>query len=181
VAASAALASVASGAYAHNDGFNERIVACFDSHDPNSDECLSALDVSPVDAGFFDQLAANLRDRPRPTPEPKKAPKADLYGLMKACAETGDLASDECQRALDKSGLSTEDFIAKISAKFDVDLSGDASEETDAMTTCRELRASINGRSVHELAGIAEKVNVACGRAFRESHMSAREFWMKYR
>src|SRR5436305_411285 len=52
---------------------------------------------------------------------------------------------------------------------------------SDAMTTCLELRASINGRSTHELAGLAEKVNAVCGRAFRESHLSARDFWMKYR
>src|SRR5207248_2085690 len=64
VAAASAMAMLATAAYAHNDGFNDRIAECFDSRDPNSDECLSALEVSPVGADFFAQLATNVANRP---------------------------------------------------------------------------------------------------------------------
>ena len=111
--AMSAMALVTTAVYAHNDGFNERIVACFDSRDPDSEECRAALEVSPVDADFFTRLAANVR-MPRPRPEPKP----DLYALLKECAATKDLDSDACARAIDASGLSPEDFKAKFAAKL---------------------------------------------------------------
>ena len=112
--AMSAMALVTTAVYAHNDGgFNERIVACFDSRDPDSEECRAALEVSPVDADFFARLAANVR-MPRPKPEPKP----DLYALLKECAATKDLDSDACARAIDASGLSPEDFRAKFAAKL---------------------------------------------------------------
>ena len=82
--AMSAMALVTTAVYAHNDGFNERIVACFDSRDPDSEECRAALEVSPVDADFFARLAANVQ-MPRPKPEP------DLYTLLRECAATKDL------------------------------------------------------------------------------------------
>ena len=112
--AMSAMALVTTAVYAHNDGgFNERIVACFDSRDPDSEECRAALEVSPVDADFFAHLAANVQ-MPRPKPEPKP----DLYALLKECAATKDLDSDACARAIDASGLSPEDFKAKFAAKL---------------------------------------------------------------
>jgi len=121
VAAASAMAMVATAAYAHNDGFNERIAACFDSRDPNSDECLSALEVSPVGADFFAQLATNVANRPakaEPKPEPKPETSTGLWTLMKACVETKDRSSDQCQQAQEASGLSADDFKAKLAAKF---------------------------------------------------------------
>ena len=112
--AMSAMALVTTAVYAHNDGgFNERIVACFDSRDPDSEECRAALEVSPVDADFFARLAANVQ-MPRPKPEPKP----DLYALLRECAATKDLDSDACARAIDASGLSPEDFKAKFAAKL---------------------------------------------------------------
>src|ERR671936_2864038 len=100
VSAVSAILSVTTAVTAHNEGFDERIVACFDSRDPNSDACSSALEVSPVGADFFTQLAANLAARPAPQPEPQPETTPDLWSLMKACVETKDLSSQECQQAL---------------------------------------------------------------------------------
>ena len=113
ISAMSAMALVTTAVYAHNDGFNERIVACFDSRDPNSEQCRAALEVSPVDADFFTRLAGNLQ-----MPQPKPEPKQDLYALLKACAATKNLDSDECARAIDASGLSPEDFKAKFGWKL---------------------------------------------------------------
>src|SRR5205814_4137581 len=86
---------------------------------PNSDECLSALEVSPVGADFFAQLATNVANHPvksEPKPEPKTT--TDLWTLMKACVETKDLSRDQCHQAQEASGLSADDFKAKLAAKF---------------------------------------------------------------
>jgi len=113
ISAMSAMALVTTAVYAHNDGFNERIVACFDSRDPDSEQCRAALEVSPVDADFFTRLAANVQ-----MPQPKPEPKPDLYALLKACAATKNFDSDECARAIDASGLSPADFKAKFASKL---------------------------------------------------------------
>src|SRR5213593_321830 len=101
ISAMSAMALVTTAAYAHNDGFKERIVACFDSRDPHSEQCRAALEVSPVDADVFTRLAGNLQ-MPQPNPEPKQ----DLYALLKACAATQHLDTDECAPAIAARGLS---------------------------------------------------------------------------
>ena len=113
ISAMSAMALVTTAVYAHNEGFNERIVACFDSRDPDSEQCRAALEVSPVDADFFTRLAANVQ-----MPQPKPEPKPDLYALLKACAATKNFDSDECARAIDASGLSPADFKAKFASKL---------------------------------------------------------------
>ena len=113
ISAMSAMALVTTAVYAHNDGFNERIVACFESRDPDSEQCRAALEVSPVGADFFTRLAANVQ-----MPQPKPEPKPDLYALLKECAASRNLDSDACARAIDASGLSPEHFKAKFTAKL---------------------------------------------------------------
>ena len=61
VSAFVAMATAASmTATAHNDGFNERILNCIETHDANSDQCMAALELSPVDSNFFRVLGDNL-------------------------------------------------------------------------------------------------------------------------
>ncbi|HEY8824506.1 MAG TPA: hypothetical protein VIP07_06415 [Candidatus Limnocylindria bacterium] len=52
---------------------------------------------------------------------------------------------------------------------------------TAMMKTCLELKTSLNGKSADELHDLVEKINYACGKALSESHMSAAQFWNKYR
>jgi hypothetical protein len=176
VSAFVATGTAATAVTAHNDGFNERILNCIETHDANSDQCIAALDVSPVDSNFFRVLADNLDNMPA-REEPK--PEVDLYALVKECAATQDLESEECVVALEQSGLSLDEFKAKFAAKL-----GKLSK-TDQMTammkTCLELKAALNGKSAHELADLVEKVNYACRKALVESHMSPGQFWSKYR
>jgi hypothetical protein len=177
VAAFVAMATAASTAVtAHDDGFNERILNCFDSRDANGDQCRAALEVSPVDSNFFRALADKLDNVPAKE-EPK--PEVDPYALVKECAATQNLESDECVRAIDQSGLSLDDFKAKFAAKLEYLAKKD--QMTAMMKTCLEVKAKLNGKSADELYDLVEKVNYVCRKALVESHMSAGQFWAKYR
>ncbi len=180
VSAFVAMATGATAVTAHNDGFNERIVNCFDSRDANSDQCIAALEVSPVDSNFFRVLADNLDNVPAKE-EPK--PEIDLYALVKECAVTQNLDSEECVVAIEQSGLSLDDFKAKFAAKLGYLAKKD--ELSEATRTCRELMASLNGKSAREsadeLSALSEKINYVCHKALVESRMSPAQFWTKSR
>ena len=176
VSACVAMATAATAVTAHNDGFNERILNCIDTRDANSDQCLAALEVSPVDSNFFRVLADNLDNMP---PREESQPEVDLYALLKECAATQDLESDECVAAIEQSGLSLEDFKAKFAAKLGALAKMD--QMTATMKMCLELKASLNGKSADELRDLVEKVNYVCHKALVESRMSPAQFWSKYR
>ena len=176
LAALVALALAGPAATAHNNGFNERIVACVESGDANSDQCLAALEVSTVDSNFFRVLADNLDNMPAKE-EPK--PEVDLYALVKECAATQNLESEACVVALERSGLSLDEFKAKFSAKLGS--LGQKDQMTALMKTCLELKSSLNGKSADELTDLVKKAEYACRKALVESRMSPAQFWTKYR
>jgi hypothetical protein len=176
VSAFVATATAATGVTAHNDGFGERILNCIETRDANSDQCISALEVSPVDSNFFRVLADNLDKMPAKE-EPK--PEVDLYALVKECAATQNLESDECVVALEQSGLSLDEFKATFAAKLGYLVK--KTEMTEKTKACLKLKASLNGRSVDELSDLVERVNYVCRKALAESGMSAGQFWSKYR
>jgi hypothetical protein len=176
VSAFVATATAATGVTAHNDGFGERILNCIETRDANSDQCNSALEVSPVDSNFFRVLADNLDKMPAKE-EPK--PEIDLYALVQECAATQNLESDECVVALEQSGLSLDEFKTTFAAKLGYLVK--KTEMTEKTKACLKLKASLNGRSVDELSDLVEKVNYVCRKALAESGMSAGQFWSKYR
>jgi hypothetical protein len=176
VAALVALALAAPAANANNNGFNERIIGCVESRDANSDQCIAALEVSTVDSNFFRVLADNLDNMPAKE-EPQ--PEVDLYALVKECAATQDLESEECVVALEQSGLSLDEFKAKFAAKLGKLAKKD--QMTAMMKSCLELKAALNGKAPDELTDLVEKVNYVCRKALVESHMNAGQFWSKYR
>src|SRR2546428_9214730 len=176
VSAFVARATAATAVTAHNDGFNERILNCIETRDANSDQCLAALEVSPVDSNFFRVLADNLDNMPAKE-EPK--PEVDVYPLVKECAATQNLESDECAVALEQSGLSLDEFKAKFAAKLGYVAKKD--QMTEKMKACLELKKSLNGRSADDMSDLVEKINYVCREALVESQMSAGQFWSKYR
>ena len=171
-----ALALAAPAANASNNGFNERIVNCIETRDANSDQCLAALEVSPVDSNFFRVLADNLDNMPA---KEETQPEVDLHTLVKECAATQDLESEACVVALERSGLTLDEFKVKFAAKLGKVAKKD--EMTALMKTCLDLKASLNGKTAYQLHDLIEKVNYVCGKAFAESHLSAAQFWNKYR
>src|SRR5437870_5678490 len=154
VSAFVAMATAATAVTAHNDGFNERILNCIETRDANSDQCLAALEVSPVDSNFFRVLADNLDNMPAKE-EPK--PEVDVYALVKECAATQDLDSEECAVALEQSGLSLDEFKAKFAAKLAYLAKTD--QMTVMMRNCLDLKAKLNGKSADELHDLVEKIN----------------------
>ncbi|HKC92306.1 MAG: hypothetical protein E6J23_13145 [Chloroflexi bacterium] len=176
VSAFVATATAATAVTAHNDGFSERIVNCIETRDANSDQCIAALQVSPVDSNFFRVLADNLDNMPQKE-EPK--PEVDLYALVKECAATQDFESDACVVALEQSGLSLDEFKAKFAAKLGYAAKKD--QLTEKMKACLELKAKLNGKSPDEISDLVEKINYVCRKALVESHLSAGQFWSTYR
>jgi hypothetical protein len=176
VSAFVAMATAATGVTAHNDGFNERILNCIETRDANSDQCIAALEVSSVDSNFFRVLADNLDNMPAKE-EPQ--PEVDVYALVKECAATQDLESEECVVALEQSGLSLDEFKAKFAAKLGYLAKKD--QMSSMMRTCLELKAKLNGKSSDELHDLVEKINYTCRKALTESHMNPAQFWTKYR
>src|SRR5438309_8328846 len=176
VSAFVAMATAATAVTAHNDGFNDRILNCFDSRDANSDQCRAALEVSPVDSNFFRTLADNLDNMPAQE-EPK--PEVDVYALVKECAVTQNLESEECVVAIEQSGLSLDAFKAKFAAKPGYVAKKD--QMTENMKACLELKQSLNGKSPEELPDLDQRANYVCHKALVESQMSAGQFWSKYR
>jgi hypothetical protein len=176
VAAMVALALAAPAANANNNGFNLRILNCIETRDAGSEQCLAALEVSPVDSNFFRVLADRLDDMPAKV-EPQ--PEVDVYTLVKECAATQDLESEECVVAVEQSGLTLDEFKAKFAAKLGALAKKD--QMTAKMKACLELKALLNGKSAYDLHDLVEKINYACGKALAESHLSAAQFWNKYR
>lgn len=176
VAALVALAFAAPAATANNNGFNERIIGCVESRDADSDQCIAALEVSPVDSNFFRVLAENLDEMPAKE-EPQ--PEVDVYALVKECGATQNLESEECVVALEQSGLSLDEFKAKFAAKLGKLAKKD--QMTSMMRACLELKASLNGKAAYELHDLVEKVNYACKKALMCDSLSAAQFWSKYR
>jgi len=176
VSALVAMAAAATAVTAHNDGFNERILNCIETRDANSDQCLAALEVSSVDSNFFRVLGDNLDNLPAKE-DPK--PEVDLYALVKECAATQNLESEECVVALEQSGLSLDEFKAKFAAKLGY--AAKKAHMTENMQACLELKKSLNGKTADELSDLVEKVNYVCRKALVESQMSAGQFWSKYR
>jgi hypothetical protein len=183
VSAFVAVALTAPAVNARNGGFSELILACFESRDADSEYCRLALTMSPVDHNFFWRLGDNLLN---PLPEPE----VDIKTLVKACAATQDLESEECVRAIEASGLSVEDFKSEWAAKLGYlakTYPYEKGEKTDEyqmsalMKECLQLKAWLNGRTADELAGKIEKINYVCGKALKESQMTAAQFWTKYR
>jgi hypothetical protein len=179
-AALVALALAAPAANANNNGFNERIVGCVESRDANSEQCVAALEVSTVDSNFFRVLADNLDNMPVKE-EPRR--EVDVYALVKECAATQNLQSEECVVAIEQSGLSLDDFKATFAAKLGKLAKKD--QTSPATKMCRELMASLNGKaageSADELSSLVEKINYVCHKALVESRMSPAQFWTKYR
>ena len=103
------------------------------------------------------------------------------------CIATGDANSDQCIAALEVSTVDSNffrvlaDHLDNVPSKEEPEPEVAEDQMTGMMKTCLELKASLNGKTASELHDLVEKVNYACKKALIESHMSAAQFWNKYR
>jgi hypothetical protein len=106
--------------------FEKLLRICLETRDPDSAECLEAAVASDLSFEAFRVKVVALLD-PSATPEPKKdpeptkqpAPSADYELFFKKCVESRDLRSDPCESAYQLSGMSSDDFDAKVRAKIE--------------------------------------------------------------
>jgi hypothetical protein len=112
---------------------------CLETRDPDSAECLEAAVASDLSFEAFRVKVVSLLD-PTATPEPTKAPEPttkpepkpeptvvavknpapnDFEIFFKKCVDSRDLRSDPCEAAYQLSGMSSDDFDAKVRAKIE--------------------------------------------------------------
>src|SRR5205823_1852942 len=158
--------------------------------------CANAIALSGMSGtDFWPMVAFKLFDGAGFKEAPKEQPKPDLFTLLKACAESHDRASAECAAAQDATGLSDDDFWAKMQAKFGVQRCDRVeSSENDESPDCwqndaQPAPAALDGMvkdcfakygaalSERGTSAMANEAGELCGRAVRKSGLSPRDFF----
>ena len=105
---------------------------CLEMKDPTSDVCAKAIEKSGLTVGeFWSKLAISLNEQVRkqeqkkdetpsaaPKPQEPKVNTRELLGLVNACVASHERSSEPCAKALELSGLSADEFWAKVSSLF---------------------------------------------------------------
>ena len=183
------------------------VKACLATKDPQSLECHTALDMSGVsNEEFWTRLALSLSEQlarqtstSSPKPEPTKKPETtepthpvvtgDLLYVVAACVESHERSSAGCQKALEMSGLSADEFYAKVAARFGKNTDPTTKSEPTAKPT---EKTNTEGLSIlikdcltkYETAkntndgGTA--ASEACKKAIEASGLSGNDFWARF-
>jgi hypothetical protein len=176
------------------------VKACLATEDPQSAECAQAIDKSGTDApAFWAAVAMSLQEQLKrataehvtgtPKPEPTAKPESDahpitseLLGLVAACVESHERSSDACTKAVEASGLSADEFYAKVAARF-----GKPTEPTTTPNDAGHEGLSILVRDCLVTYETARKTNATgeaagetCRKAIAASGLSARDFWVRF-
>ena len=211
VAASSTTSTVTSSKNTTNGDLEAAIKACLATKDPQSLGCHAALDLSGVsNEEFWAKLAFSLNEQvarqsgqpntATPKPEPTKKPETtepthpvvtgDLLYVVAACVESHERSSAACQKALEMSGLSADEFYAKVAARF-----GKPTEPTTKPTEPAAKpseRTSTEGLSILIKECLTKYENAkntsegssaaseACKRAIEASGLSANDFWARF-
>jgi hypothetical protein len=184
------------------------IRACLATKDSQSAECLAALDQSGLsNEDFWAKLAFSLSEKVATKSEPSHDAKletahpatGELLGLVTACVESHERSSEACASALALSGLTPDEFFAKVSALFQ---HGDANTEP-AHTTKPEPAHTTKPettKSTDEAVGLAVKACLArfeayrtgsattepistsevCRKAYEATGLTMEQFWAKF-
>ena len=185
--------------------------ACLATKDAQSAECAQAIEKSGKDAPeFWPYVALSLNDQLRratsehvtttPKPEPTKKPETtgtstasgQLIYLVAACVESHERSSAMCQAALEASGLTADDFFAKVAIRF-----GKTTEPTtkpsDKPTTTTGNTEGLSiligdclskyeaARKSNATGGATgEAASEACKKAIEASGLSSNDFWARF-
>ena len=108
---------------------------------------------------------------------------ADLEALVKECLATKDAQSLTCANAVDASGLSLEDFWAKVAMSLSAQL---AAPEKNEPKSTEPVESAKPSTSTHELFGLItacvathERTSEPCQKALALSGLTPDEFWTK--
>lgn len=162
------------------------VKACLGTKDPASDECAAAIDLSGLSADeFWAKVALSLNEQ---LGRAKNTNTRELIGLVTACVASHERSSEPCAKALALSGLSADEFWAKVGGMFENKKhEPTASPKTtekpkttngDAAALIKECVAAYErARQTHESG---EAVSQICNKAIAASGLSANDFWAKY-
>jgi hypothetical protein len=179
---------------------------CLATKDPQSDECAKAIDKSGMAAGeFWARVAMSLSEQVRKQdqkkdekpaetakPEDHKVNTGELLGLVNACVASHERSSEPCDKALDLSGLSADEFWAKVTALFnkpattapktdapktDAPKTEKTSEEIYALIKdcLAKFEAAKNGTYSEPIS-----TSEACRKAFEATGLTPEQFYAKF-
>jgi hypothetical protein len=172
------------------------VKACLGTKDPASDECAKAIELSGLSADeFWAKVALSLNEqlgratndkhdqKTEPSAKPENTNTRELIGLVTACVASHERSSEPCAKALSLSGLSADEFWAKVGAMFE----NKRNEPTTTPKTTEglsviigaclaKLEAARNGGAYTEPISTSE----ACRKAYEASGLTPEQFWSKF-
>jgi len=194
-ATSAVVSTTATTKQNDNTDLEAAVKACLGTKDPDSDECVKAVELSGVPADVFwakvafslnEQLGRAKNEKHDEKTEPTAKPHQDvntheLFGLVTACVASHERSSEPCAKALELSGLSADDFWAKVGAMFENKKTEPSqSPKTEGVTAligaCLKLfEAAKNGTYTEPIT-----TSEACKKAFEASGLTPEQFYAKF-
>src|SRR5438067_875485 len=175
--------------------------ACLETKDPASDACTSAVALSGLSSETFwakialslkAQLVVAKRDKNdtkndaktetarTPRPENTTRTSGELVGLVTACVASHERASEPCAKALELSGLSADEFWAKLGAMFATTASAPAPKTTEGLYVligaCLAKFEAARKGTYNEPISTSE----ACRKAFEATGLTPEEFYAKF-
>lgn len=174
---------------------------CLEMKDADSDVCAEAIEKSGLTASeFWAKLAISLNQQVRKHEQEQKQPKvntSELLGLVNACVASHERSTEPCAKALELSGLTADEFWAKVYALFSKSTEAPKTEPktTERPTTTEkpttspksntEIYAQIREcQAAYEMARQGQTTSVTvgqiCAKAIEASGLSANDFWAKY-
>jgi hypothetical protein len=130
--------------------------------------------------------------KPEPTKKPETTEPAhpvtgDLLYVVAACVESHERSSAACQKALEMSGLSADEFYAKVAAHFGKTTEPTKSSDKPTTTTGHTEGLSIligDCLSKYEAArksnATGEAASEACKKAIEASGLTSSDFWARF-
>ncbi len=182
------------------------IKACLASKDPQSLECNTALDMSGLpNEDFWAKLAFSLNEQvarskstdktePSHTPKPETTKPRDegktgeLIGLVTACVASHERSSEPCAKALELSGLSADDFWAKVTTTFGHgDTKTEPSHKPDTTKPSDEavglaVKACLERFEAYRSGATTEPITTSevCRKAYEATGLTPADFWAKF-
>ena len=171
------------------------IKACLGTKDPASDECAKAVELSGLSTEEFwakvalslnEQLGRSKNDKHDQNSDPSAKPNVnthELLGLVTACVASHERSSEPCAKALELSGLSADDFWAKVGAMFEnkkKDEPSSSPKTTEGLSViigaCLEkFEAAKHGTYATPIVDTE-----ACRKAFAATGLTPEQFYAKF-
>ena len=174
------------------------VTACLATKDPASDECAKAVDLSGLSAGdFWAKVALSLNEqlgrakndkhdqKPDASAKPQDTNTHELIGLVTACVATHERSSEPCQKALALSGLSADDFWAKVGTLFENKKHDEPTPAASPKTTAG--LSAIIGACLEKFEAAKRGTYTtpivdteACKKAFEATGLTPEQFYAKF-